>query len=358
MQDKYVIAEAKLLRYPLAGPTGGSGLTAVDVLLVEIEDNNGIRGWGISYVLGAGGEIALHAGSDLLDRFVKDQIIISPQDLWQQMNASLNRIGRGIHYIAMTAIDVAAWDLHAKQLGIPLGEAMGGRMRAVPVYGSGGFRPNMAIDKALEQAQRYVEQGCQAIKLRLSTEPYDAELIAGVRKGLPETIDIMVDVNEKGNLIQAKNILDICKEYNVLWVEEPVKAYDIAAYTELAEYSDTAIATGEHLQGRSDFLHFLREKNIKYAQPDLAMMGGLTECMHTSRLCNDHDVAIAPHFLPSIFIHLAAVAPNLTWLEDFPLLEPLFTNPVTIKSGMIEPPTEPGHGLQLADNAIKDYKTD
>ncbi len=352
----YTDPAIKLLRCPLSGPTGGSGLTSFDVIVVELEDDAGTRGWGFSYVLGSGGEIALHACRDLAGQFIRGQPVVHPQVLWDQMNASLNRIGRGIHYIAMAAIDVAAWDLYAKQLEVPLGEAMGGRMRAVPVYGSGGFRPKMSAESALQKAGEYLQQGCTAIKLRMAAAPLDEALIREVRKGLPEDTLIMVDVNEKADPVMAGWLLNVCREYNVYWIEEPLAARDFQGYARLAGRADTAIAAGEHLQGLSEFMPLLQAGAIDIAQPDLAMMGGLTECLRTGRVCNSFNVPVAPHFLPSLFIHLAAALPNLSWLEDFPLLEPLFTNPLPIsEGGMVIPLPDPGHGIRLSETAVDKF---
>jgi len=348
--------DLKLLRCPLSGPTGGSGLTSFDVIVVELEDNAGVRGWGFSYVLGAGGGLALHACRDLLDQFVREQAAVPPQVLWQRMDASLNRIGKGIHYLAMAAIDVAAWDLYAKHSGVPLGVAMGGELRPVPVYGSGGFRPNMAVEAALEQAGAYRQQGCTAVKLRLAAGPGDEELIRGVRDGLPGGTLIMVDVNEKADPVTAAWLLEICRKYQVYWIEEPLPARDFRGYARLAGHPGAAVATGEHLQGLSEFLPLLQADAIGIAQPDLAMMGGLTECLRTGRVCDSYNVPVAPHFLPSLFIHLAAALPNLTWLEDFPLLEMLFENPLPIgDGGMAVPLPEAGHGIRLSKAAVDQY---
>lgn len=356
MSGHYTRQAIKLLRYPLSGPTGGSGLTGFDVIIVELEDDAGTQGWGFSYVLGAGGELAVHACRELRDRFITGKPILHPAVLRDQMNTSLNRIGKGIHYIAMAAIDVAVWDLYAKRLGVPLGVAMGGKMRPVPVYGSGGFRPKMTVNAAMEQAGTYIEQGCKAIKLRMAAAPADEHLIREVRRELADYVYIMVDVNEKADPLSAQWLLNVCTHYNVYWVEEPLPARDFPGYARLAARSQTAIAAGEHLQGQSEFIPLLQNDAIDVAQPDLAMMGGLTECLRTSQLCSSFNVAVAPHFLPSLFVHLAAAASNLTWLEDFPLLEPLFENPLPISAGgMIVPLEEPGHGIRLAKNAADTF---
>ena len=184
-KNKIIKASASLWHYPLAGVTGGSGITAVDVIVVDLETADGVTGTGFSYVLGGGGAIVSAMATDLIDRFVSGYLLSAPAALWRRLAASLNRLGRGPGYLAIAAIDVAAWDLHAKRMGLPLGVALGGEMRSVPVYGSGGFGPVQAPEEAVEQALRYAEQGCAGVKLRLSGNPADIERLDAVAAALP-----------------------------------------------------------------------------------------------------------------------------------------------------------------------------
>ena len=197
---RYASAEAELWRYPLAGPTGGSGITAVDVIVVSLEDSGGETGLGFSYVLGGGGAVVKAAAGDLLARLVAGEDCAPPETLWRRLAASLNRVGRGIGYVAIAAIDVAAWDLHARALGVPLYTALGGAARTVPVYGSGGFRPDQDPDAAVAQALAYAGRGCKAVKLRLAGNRADAERMRAVAAALPGGVDLMVDANERCDL--------------------------------------------------------------------------------------------------------------------------------------------------------------
>lgn len=356
MSDQIEQVRLHLLRYPLAGPTGGSGLTAVDVLVLEAADGHGVRGLGFSYCLGLGGAVVLAAARELLDRFVVGQSVVDPEALWLQLTSALNRIGRGAHYLAIAAIDVAMWDLHAKRHGVPLGVAMGGTARRVPVYGSGGFRPGMASQQVVDIAQRYAEQGISAFKLRAGGTAMDAQQMQAIRRHLPSQATLMVDANEKCDTQTAIALASACADHGALWFEEPVRSHDLDAYREVARCSGVPLATGEHLQGEFEFQPFLDAKLVRYAQPDLAMAGGLTGCLHIARRCAAHDVEMTPHFLPTLFIHLAAVTPCVTWLEDFPLLEPLFGGPRTFgANGMLDLPDTPGHGMQFDADALSRY---
>ena len=349
---RYASAEAELWRYPLAGPTGGSGITAVDVIVVSLEDSEGETGTGFSYVLGGGGAVVKAAAGDLLARFVAGEDCAPPETLWRRLAGSLNRVGRGIGYVAIAAIDVAAWDLHACAMGVPLYTALGGAARTVPVYGSGGFRPDQDPESAVAQALAYAGRGCKAVKLRLAGNRADAPRMRAVAAALPGGVDLMVDANERCDLARAIWLANECAAVNALWLEEPLPADALHGYAALAKKTSIAIATGEHLQGAVEVKPYLAADACAVLQPDLAMMGGISECLRAGRIAEYHDVSVSPHFLPALFVHLACALPNIGWLEDFPLLEPLFDSPVAMdENGTMTPGDAPSHGLAWASGA-------
>ncbi len=359
MTARIVRAEAELWVFPLSGPTGGSGITAVDVIVVDLEDSAGHVGSGFSYVLGGGGGTVVAAARDMLDRFVRNEPLVPPQVMWRRLAASLNRLGRGVGYLAIAAIDVAMWDLQARRLGVPLAVALGGAPRSLPVYGSGGFAPAQDPGAAVEQACRYAEAGCRAVKLRVAGTPPDAERIGAVADALPSHVQLMADANEKCDLVSAQWLARKLADADALWFEEPLPAHDTDGFRVLAQNSPVALATGEHHQGVEELAPLMEARAISVIQPDLAMMGGITECLRVAQIAEHYNLAVSPHFLPALFIHLAAAAPAVVWMEDFPLLEPLFDEPRSMdEHGFITPSEEPGHGLAWAAGAREEYRTD
>lgn len=357
MTATLIKATAELWEFPLSGPTGGSGITAVDVIVVDLEDSDGLTGTGFSYVLGGGGRTVTLATRDMLDRFVSGQEIVPPQALWRRLAGSLNRLGRGVGYLAIAAIDVAMWDLHAKRQGQPLYAALGGVARTLPVYGSGGFGPEQDPDAAVARALDYADRGCTAVKLRVAGVPADLPRIQAVAEALPDGVDIMADANEKCDLARAQWLSNVLADVNALWFEEPLPAHDTNGFATLAQNCTVPIATGEHHQGAVELSQLMSEKAVSILQPDLAMMGGITECLRLAHIAEHYNLVVSPHFLPALFIHLAAAAPSIRWMEDFPLLEPLFDSPVTMDSdGNIAPSEMPGHGIVWADGTRKEFR--
>lgn len=345
-----VRATAGLIPYKLSQAVGGSGVAAVDVIVVEMTDAGGAKGLGFSYVLGGNGGVVFKAAQEQVARFVDGQILPPPAALWRTINASFNRTGAGPNLVALAAIDVAAWDLHARKRGVPLGVAMGGELRAVPVYGSGGFNTVQPAEAAAQVAAEQAARGLTAVKPRVKGMPSDAALLAAVRKALPSHVQVMADANEKCDLTQALWLMALARDHGLLFVEEPLPAHAIEGYRRLASCGGAAIATGEHLQTRANFLPFVSERIASVIQPDLAMVGGLTPVLDIATLADAFDAIVSPHFLPGLFAHVAAVAPALRWLEEFPLLEPLFDGwPGIDANGAMIASAAPGHGLALGE---------
>lgn len=349
-------AEVELLDYKLDKPVGGSGVSAVAVIACDLTDADGATGTGFSYCLKGGGPVVLAAARDLADTVVTKAPGLHPEALWRRMDASLNRLGRGAHYLAMAALDVAAWDLYAKKMGVPLGLAMGGDRRTLPVYGSGGYGPKMAPEEVRDVAQRHVAEGFSGIKPRLAGEPADAGRLEAARLAVGDEIDVMADANEKCDLARAQWLASVCADYDLLWLEEALPSWDLNAWRELAAGAAVPLSGGEHLQGVFECGAYLDDGCFQIVQPDLAAVGGLTPALHVARLAETRGAACSPHFIPGLFIHLAAAAPNVTWLEDFPLLEPMFEIAAEMQDGTMTLPDVPGHGLVWAEGVREKFK--
>ncbi len=348
-------ASIELLRYQLDTPVGGSGVASFDLLVARVSLDREIEGLGFSYLLGGAGEAALASGRVLVEKLLSRGTLGHPEAAWRALVATLNRSRRGPNYIALAAIDVALWDAYARALGVPLGTAMGGAARAVPVYGSGGFNAQQTPEHAAETVRRHAARGFRGVKPRMSCTLADKDVLRAVSDSLPRSVELMLDANEKGSATTAPRLVALANEMGTLFVEEPLPADDLEGYRALSKLS-LRIATGEHLQGAAESLPFIAQRLCSVIQPDLAMAGGLTECLRIARLAEAFGVEVSPHFLPGLFVHLAAAAPNLTWLEDFPLVEPLFEGwPEMSQNGLLSPRDVPGHGLSLAPGVLQKY---
>jgi L-alanine-DL-glutamate epimerase-like enolase superfamily enzyme len=347
-------AAASLIGLKLKAAVGGSGVASVDVIVVELEDSDGATGLGFSYVLGGGGVMALQAAQSQLESFVANKPIAAPRALWQRIVGTFNRTGLGVNSIGLAAVDTAIWDLHARRQGVPLGTAMGGQTRAVPVYGSGGFTATQRPEDAVETALVHVGRGLSAVKPRVSGRAEDGALLGKVRDTVGSSVHVMADANEKCDLPSAMRLLSIAADIDALFVEEPLHAHALNGYRALHQSSPVAIAAGEHLQDTAQMTALMSERVIAVMQPDLAMVGGLTPALDLVIAAELLGATISPHFLPGLFVHLAAVSRSVSWIEDFPLIEPLFEGWAPIdKYGCMSPLPAAGHGLHLSDKALR-----
>lgn len=344
--------EISLLEIKFDKPRGGSGVRQVDLIAADIRDSDGASGLGFSYVIGGGGGISAMIARNLAERFLSGEALNHPEAHWRQIHASFNRTGGGPNLVALAALDVGLWDLTARRAGTTLSRAMGGDGNPVPVYGSGDFSPAMNPQEVAEIAIRHRETGFRGIKPRVNAQPADESVIAAAREAVGDEISVMVDANEKGDLMRAQRLLSIANDHGILFVEEPLPAGDLLGYRMLSKNAPVAIATGEHLQGEDRFAAMMVDGCASIIQPDLAMAGGLTPCLGVARMASRMGVVFAPHFLPGLFTHFSGIATSGLWIEDFPLLEDAFDGwPPMTPEGFMESGSVLGHGLSLTNAA-------
>jgi L-alanine-DL-glutamate epimerase-like enolase superfamily enzyme len=343
-------AEPKCFNHQLDAPVGGSGVASVGIVAVELFDDDGASGLGFSYLLGGGPgiEIVAKAMHVQLQQFVLGKAVPHPRALWRQITGSFNRMGLGPNLLALAAIDLAVWDLYARRGGLPLGEAMGGELRSIPVYGSGGFNAQQSPSEAAEIARSHIERGLRAVKPRVGGLPQDLVRIVAVREAVADSAHVMLDANEKPDLPSAKWLMEAARDNGVLFVEEPLPSDFWHGYERLRGVSGPAVAWGEHAQSLSQFAVYASKGFASVLQPDLAMAGGLTPVLEICTIAEAMGATVSPHFLPGLFVHVGAASRALSWLEDFPLLESLFEGwPVLERDGTLRPLRGPGHGLRL-----------
>ena len=351
---KIETAEVGLLTYRLARPMGGSGVSEVDLILCRLSDGEGAEGLGFSYVIAGGGRFVAERAAALAGRFLAGRPLHPPPAHWREVAASFNRTGGGPNLVALAALDLALWDLEARRRGVPLAVVLGGRARAVPVYASGGFAPGMAPAAAAELAAERIAAGMAGVKPRISGHPKDLALLDAVARVAEGKAWLMADMNEKGDATRARWMLSAARERGLLFVEEPLPAADREGLAALSRGAPVTIATGEHLQGLGAFAELASGRVAGVLQPDLAMVGGMTPCLAVARLAEAHGLQVMPHFLPGLFVHLAAASPAVTMLEEFPLLEPLFNGMPDVTAGQATPGAAAGHGLSLAGRHAAD----
>lgn len=349
----------RLLSVPFTDPpkTGFLTLDMIDLLVVEVETDDGTVGVGHLHPL-AGGmltlEMCIH---EMLKPVIMGEDVSDPAALWQKMWTATFIQGRmGLSVMAMSALDIALWDAVGQSKGKPLWALWGGSGAPMPIYGSGCFR-GLGHDGMIEKAQRYVAQGYSAIKMQVAhcfTHDEDEANVRDMRQTLGNDIEIMVDVNQGWTCEQAIECGRRLDKYNLAWLEEPVMADDFESYHKIADALETPIVGGENHFLSYDLRPFYESKKIPILQPDI-MRGGYTGMRAVAADAHQAGLKIAPHVFPEMSTHIVASIDNPSWLESMGWYDHLWVEPLTIDHGMITPPQSPGHGMQIKPELFVDF---
>lgn len=346
-------AESWVLRFPSISSHRDSDDAHMELAGVTLTADSGETGMGWTFTSDHGGGRTVKALHDevLIPRVVGRD----PHDyraVWQEAWTATHRLGRGISMLAMAGTDIALWDLLAKAQGLPLAKALGQAKDRVPAYGSGKASPLLPIEQLVELSVGYVEQGLHGVKLRVGLRPQeDVERVAAVRKAVGPDVRLMCDANERLDLATALWLGRRLAEHDVFWLEEPLPADDVESHRRLAEALPMSIAVGEHLFNRWEFVPYIERRAADILQPDVCMVGGVTELMRIGELAAAHGLPIAPHFMTELHVHMAAALPNSLCVEYFPFMEHLLVDPLEIVDGHVLVPQRPGHGVAFTDEA-------
>ncbi|MGP4103138.1 L-talarate/galactarate dehydratase [Nonomuraea sp. KM90] len=346
---------------PLANPVSDAKvatgrqrpLSQIDVLTCEITTDDGLGGLGFSYTTRAGCRAqfahAREVAGNLLGEDPSDIGRIYDRLLWA--GASVGR--SGVATQALAAVDVALWDLKAKRAGLPLAKLLGAYRDSVRVYNTSGGYLQAPLEEVKEKAGQSLGSGIGGIKVKVGQPDTREDLrrLAAVREHIGDGVPLMVDANQQWDRVTALRFGRAVEELGLVWIEEPLDAYDAEGHAQLAAALDTPIATGEMLSGVPDLVRLIDLRAVGYLQPDVPRVGGITPYLKVAALADHAGLQVAPHFVMEIHVHLAAAYPRDSWVEHIEWLSPLFRERLDIEGGRMVVPDRPGLGLSLAEEA-------
>jgi L-talarate/galactarate dehydratase len=329
-------------------------LTHVDLLLAEIETRHGEKGFGFSYSLRAGGHAMLAHAKDIAGELIGED----PDDigrLWEKMawlGASVARTGVTVQAIA--AFDVALWDLKAKRAGKSIGKLLGAHRNDVPCYNTSGGYLSSSLDEVLRNVDRSLALGLGGIKLKVGQPDLKLDIarVRAVREHVGEDVPMMVDANQQWDFTTALRAGRQLDELGLVWLEEPLSAYDYAGHAMLSERLDTPIASGEMLSSLAECAELVRHRSVTFMQADAPRIGGITPFLKIATISDLARLKLAPHFVMEIHIHLGCAYPHEAWVEHIEWLEPAFNERLQIRNGRMMLPDRPGLGFTLSDEAL------
>jgi L-talarate/galactarate dehydratase len=328
-------------------------MTEVAFLFAEITTEAGLEGVGFSYSKRAGGPAQFaHAREVAPDLIGEDPSDIGR--LWTKLvwaGASVGRSGAATQ--ALAAIDVALWDLKAKRAGLPLAKLLGAHRDSVRCYNTSGGFLHEPIAQVLDNATRTLESGVGGIKIKVGQpdRAEDLRRVRAVREHIGDDAPLMVDANQQWDRPTAMRVGRALEEFGLVWIEEPLDAYDAEGHAALARSLDTAIASGEMLTSVAEHAELIRHDAVDILQPDAPRIGGITQFLKLAALAEHRNLQLAPHFAMEIHVHLAAAYPLEPWVEHFDWLYPLFPERLEIRDGRMHLSERPGLGVTLSEQA-------
>jgi L-alanine-DL-glutamate epimerase-like enolase superfamily enzyme len=328
-------------------------MTEIAMLFAEIETKEGHKGLGFSYAKRAGGPGQFAHAREIAPALIGED----PSDisrLWTKLSWAGASVGRsGMAVQAIGAFDVALYDLKARRAGFSLSKLLGSHRDSVRCYNTSGGFLHTAIDQLMVNASASIERGIGGIKLKVGQPDgaLDIARVTAVRKHLGDAVPIMVDANQQWDRPTAQRMCRIFEPFNLIWIEEPLDAYDSEGHAALAAQFDTPIATGEMLTSVAEHGELIRHRAADYLMPDAPRVGGITPFLKIAAMAEQAGVMLAPHFAMELHVHLGAVYPTEPWVEHFDWLEPLFNERLETKNGRMLVPTRPGIGLSLSEQA-------
>jgi mandelate racemase len=349
---------ARGVEVPMKLPLGTSAGTirSAPLLLVDLETEEGVTGrsWLFCYFPAAASAIAAVLGE--IERSVKGEHV-APADLWEKLARRFRLIGvQGIVRMAMAAFDVACWDALAIAAGKPLVALLGGEPRPIPAYNSNGLGL-MAPEAAADEAEKLLERGFRAVKLRLGNATLEADLAAvrAVRKRLPEDVKLMVDFNQALSLDEALQRGRAIDGEGIFWIEEPIRHDDYRGCAELARELATPVQIGENFSLPQAMAEAIEAGACDYVMPDLERIGGVTGWRRAASLAEEHGLPMSSHLFPEASAHLLAVTPTCHFLEYVDWASAILAEPLSIVNGAAVIPDRPGTGMVWDEKAVKRY---
>ncbi len=330
-----------------------------ELITVRITDSDGAAGLGYSYGVNAGG-----AGiSVLIDRYLRDVLVGQDADriehLWQKMWWTLHYAGRGGHATsAISAVDIALWDLLARRANQPLWKLFGGLDPKVPVY-AGGIDLELSTEELLAQSDGFQAEGFRAIKMKVGRPDHreDVARVAAMREHLGDTFPLAADANMRWTADQAIKVARALQPFDLLWLEEPVIPDDFEGQARVLRDGGLPIAAGENWHTLYEFAHAIKIGAVTFVEPDVSNCGGYTVFNKIAALAEAANLPLTSHGVHDLTVQSLAAAPTRTYMEAHGFaMGDYMDQQMPIVDGFVTAPDLPGHGIDLDFSLLEKHR--
>ncbi len=330
-----------------------------DFVTLELGTDQGLVGLGLTFFGGALTP-ALKAAVDTLAGLVVGEDPTQVEAITAKCRRAAGSSGPGgLFTLALSAVDIACWDLKGKALGRSVCALLGGLRDRVPTYASGALMRPHSIDYLAKAGPRLRDMGFRQMKMQCGSEPTlgaSIERVRVMREAIGPDIDLMCDINQLWSVNQAIEVGRRIEPYQLFWLEDPTAHDDYPGLARIADALGTPIAAGEYHYGIVPFRHLLEHRSIDIVMIDLLRAGGITQWMKIAGMAEAFNLPVVSHLIPEFHVHLIAAIPNGLTVEYMPWTLRLFEETPALQSGHLAVPAKPGFGLAFDQSALKRYQ--